>query len=85
MTVLKVKGFGRQLGHAETYRGEEFSVDLLPKIKIELLVLDEDTDPLVEAIQKAAWTGRIGDGKIWGSAIEQSIRIRTRETGADSI
>ena len=81
MTVTEVKGFGRQKGQTEIYRGSEYTVDFLPKFKIELYVDDEQVAPFVAAIQKAAFTGRIGDGKIVVSAIESITRIRTEETG----
>ena len=85
LTVTEVKGFGRQKGHTELYRGAEYVVDFLPKIKLELVVSDEMVDPAVDAIIKAAHTGKIGDGKIFVSSIEQVIRIRTGETGKDAI
>jgi nitrogen regulatory protein P-II 1 len=85
ITVIEAKGFGRQKGHTELYRGAEYVVDFLPKVKIEVVLSDEMLDKAVEAIQKAAKTGRIGDGKIFISTIEEAIRIRTGETGADAI
>jgi nitrogen regulatory protein P-II 1 len=85
VTVTEVKGFGRQKGHTELYRGAEYVVDFLPKVKIEVVLADEMLDKAVDAIQKAAKTGRIGDGKIFISAIDDAIRIRTGETGADAI
>lgn len=85
MTVTEVKGFGRQRGHTELYRGAEYVVDFLPKVKIEVVIADELLDKAVEAIQRAAKTGRIGDGKIFISSIEEAIRIRTGETGTDAI
>ena len=85
MTVTEVKGFGRQKGHTELYRGAEYVVDFLPKVKIEVVLADEMLDKAVDAIQKAAKTGRIGDGKIFISNIDNAIRIRTGETGADAI
>ena len=85
ITVLEAKGFGRQKGHTELYRGAEYVVDFLPKVKIEVVLADEMLDKAVEAIQKAAKTGRIGDGKIFISAIDDAIRIRTGETGANAI
>ena len=85
ITVLEAKGFGRQKGHTELYRGAEYVIDFLPKVKIEVIVNDDQVEPAVEAIRKAAETGRIGDGKIFVSAIEQAIRIRTGETGADAV
>jgi len=85
ITVLEAKGFGRQKGHTELYRGAEYVVDFLPKVKIEVVVADENLAAAVEAIRKAAQTGRIGDGKIFVSHIEEAIRIRTGETGADAV
>ena len=85
ITVIEAKGFGRQKGHTELYRGAEYVVDFLPKVKIEVVLGDEMLDKAVEAIQKAAKTGRIGDGKIFISTVENAIRIRTGETGADAI
>ncbi len=85
ITVIEAKGFGRQKGHTELYRGAEYVVDFLPKVKIEVVLGDEMLDKAVEAIQKAAKTGRIGDGKIFISNIEEAIRIRTGEHGGDAI
>jgi nitrogen regulatory protein P-II 1 len=85
ITVIEAKGFGRQKGHTELYRGAEYVVDFLPKVKIEVVLNDDMLDKAVEALQKAAKTGRIGDGKIFISTIEEAIRIRTGETGADAI
>jgi nitrogen regulatory protein P-II 2 len=85
ITVTEVKGFGRQKGHTELYRGAEYVVDFLPKIKLEVAVGDEQVQPAVDAIVSAANTGKIGDGKIFVSALEQVIRIRTGETGEDAI
>jgi nitrogen regulatory protein P-II 1 len=85
ITVTEAKGFGRQKGHTELYRGAEYVVDFLPKVKIELVVADETLERAVDAIRKAAQTGRIGDGKIFVSTIEEAIRIRTGETGTDAI
>ena len=85
ITVSEVKGFGRQKGHTELYRGAEYVVDFLPKVKIEVAVSDEMLDQTIEAITKAANTGKIGDGKIFVSSLEQIIRIRTGETGEDAI
>ena len=85
ITVLEAKGFGRQKGHTELYRGAEYVVDFLPKVKIEIVLADEMADAAIEAIMKAAQTGRIGDGKIFVSTVEGAIRIRTGETGADAI
>ena len=85
LTVTEVKGFGRQKGHTELYRGAEYVIDFLPKVKIEVVVEASLVDNVVEAIAAAARTGRIGDGKIFVSDIEQAIRIRTGDTGADAI
>ncbi len=85
ITVTEAKGFGRQKGHTELYRGAEYVVDFLPKVKIEIVLSDDLVENAVEAIQAAAKTGRIGDGKIFISNIEQAIRIRTGETGDDAI
>ncbi|THU04465.1 P-II family nitrogen regulator [Lampropedia puyangensis] len=85
ITVSEVKGFGRQKGHTELYRGAEYVVDFLPKIKIEVAVPDETVDQVIEAIENAARTGKIGDGKIFVSPLEHVIRIRTGETGGDAI
>jgi nitrogen regulatory protein P-II 1 len=85
ITVIEAKGFGRQKGHTELYRGAEYVVDFLPKVKIEVVLSDDMLDKAVEAIQKAAKTGRIGDGKIFISNIDNAIRIRTGETGGDAI
>ncbi len=81
LTVIEVKGFGRQKGHTELYRGAEYVVDFLPKIRVEMVVADEAVDRVIEAIVRAARTGKIGDGKIFVSAVEQAIRIRTSESG----
>lgn len=85
MTLTEVKGFGRQKGHTELYRGAEYVIDFLPKVKLEIAVSDELTDQAVEAICKAANSGQIGDGKIFVSDLEQTIRIRTGETGNDAL
>ncbi|MCM0751673.1 P-II family nitrogen regulator [Brucella pseudogrignonensis] len=85
ITVIEAKGFGRQKGHTELYRGAEYVVDFLPKVKVEVIVADETVDGAIEAIRKAAQTGRIGDGKIFVSNIEEVIRIRTGESGVDAI
>ncbi|MCW0182570.1 MAG: P-II family nitrogen regulator, partial [Zavarzinia sp.] len=84
-TVTEVKGFGRQKGHTELYRGAEYVVDFLPKVKLEIVLEDDLVERAIEAIQTAARTGRIGDGKIFVSPVEQAIRIRTGETGTDAI
>ena len=85
ITVTEVKGFGRQKGHTELYRGAEYVVDFLPKVKIEVVLDDDMLEKAVDAIQKAAKTGRIGDGKIFISTVDEAIRIRTGETGTDAI
>ncbi|MEC8029001.1 MAG: P-II family nitrogen regulator, partial [Pseudomonadota bacterium] len=84
ITVTEAKGFGRQKGHTELYRGAEYVVDFLPKVKVEVVMEDAMVERAVEAIQQAAHTGRIGDGKIFVSTVEEAIRIRTSETGADA-
>ncbi|MEO6118726.1 MAG: P-II family nitrogen regulator [Methylotenera sp.] len=85
LTVTEVKGFGRQKGHTELYRGAEYVVDFLPKIKLELVVADNMVDAAMDAIIKAAHTGKIGDGKIFVSSVEQVVRIRTGETGESAV
>ena len=85
ITVVEAKGFGRQKGHTELYRGAEYVVDFLPKVKIEVVLPTERLEAALDAIQRAARTGRIGDGKIFVFEVEQAIRIRTGETGADAI
>ena len=85
VTVTEVKGFGRQKGHTELYRGAEYVVDFLPKVKIEIVLMPEQVEPAVEAILKAARTGRIGDGKIFVLDVEEAVRIRTGEKGQDAI
>ncbi len=85
LTVTEVKGFGRQKGHTELYRGAEYVVDFLPKVKVELVVANSMVDAALEAIVKAARTSKIGDGKIFVSSVEQVVRIRTGETGEDAI
>jgi nitrogen regulatory protein P-II 1 len=85
MTVVEAKGFGRQKGHTELYRGAEYVVDFLPKLKIEVVVSDEQVEPALEAIQKAAKTGKIGDGKIFVIDVTNVIRIRTGEQGAQAV
>jgi nitrogen regulatory protein P-II 2 len=85
ITVTEVKGFGRQKGHTELYRGAEYVVDFLPKVKVEAAVPADLLDQVIEAISKAAQTGKIGDGKIFVSSIEQVVRIRTGETGTDAL
>lgn len=85
LTVTEVKGFGRQKGHTELYRGAEYVVDFLPKLKIEAVVADDILEQAIEAIHKAAYTGKIGDGKIFVYEVEQAIRIRTGEMGEDAV
>ncbi len=85
MTVTEVKGFGRQKGHTESYRGTEYAIDFLPKSKIELIVTDELVNQVIQTIERAAKTGKIGDGKIFLSPVEEVIRIRTGERGKDAI
>ena len=85
LTVTEVKGFGRQKGHTELYRGAEYVVDFLPKVKIEAVVADEVLDQAIEAIEKGARTGKIGDGKIFVSEVTEAVRIRTGETGAEAL
>lgn len=85
LTVSEVKGFGRQKGHTELYRGAEYVVDFLPKLKIDVVVADETVEPAIEAIIKSAHTGKIGDGKIFVTPVEQVVRIRTGETGEAAV
>ena len=85
MTATEVKGFGRQKGHTESYRGTEYAIDFLPKSKIEIIVIDEMVTPVIETIERAAKTGKIGDGKIFLSPVEEVIRIRTGERGRDAL
>ena len=85
LTVTEVRGFGRQKGHTELYRGAEYVVDFLPKLKIEAVVADDILEQAIEAIRKAAYTGKIGDGKIFVYEVEQAIRIRTGEMGEDAV
>jgi len=85
MTVTEVKGFGRQKGHTEVYRGAEYKIDFLPKVKIEVIVTDEIIIQVIETIERAAKTGKIGDGKIFVSPVEEVIRIRTGERGRDAL
>lgn len=85
ITVTEVKGFGRQKGHTELYRGAEYVVDFLPKIKLEIAIDDAQVDAVIEAVTQAAATGKIGDGKIFVSPLEQVIRIRTGETGSEAV
>jgi nitrogen regulatory protein PII len=85
MTVSEVRGFGRQGGHTETYRGSEYQIDFVPKAKMELVVEDSNVDEVIDIVVKAANTGKIGDGKVWVTNVEQIIRIRTGEHGADAV
>ena len=85
MTVSEVKGFGRQGGHTETYRGAEYTIDFVPKVKIEVVCGTEDAEKVADAIAGAAQTGKIGDGKIWMTAVDRLVRIRTGEMGSDAV
>ncbi|WP_246216876.1 P-II family nitrogen regulator [Mycobacterium botniense] len=85
MTVSEVQGYGRQRGHTEVYRGAEYSVDFVPKVRIEVLVEDPIADKVVEGIVRAARTGKIGDGKVWVSSVETVVRVRTGERGSDAL
>ena len=85
LTVTEVKGFGRQKGHTELYRGAEYVVDFLPKIRVEVVLADDMVDPAIEAIVKAARTGKIGDGKVWVSPVDTIVRVRTGERGHDAL
>ena len=85
ITVSEVRGFGRQGGHTETYRGAEYNIDFVPKVRIEIVVDDSVVDRAIEAIKSAASTGKIGDGKIWVTSVEKIVRIRTGETGPDAL
>jgi nitrogen regulatory protein P-II 1 len=85
LTTTDVEGFGRQRGHTEVYRGAEYQVDFVPKVKVEIVVEDDDVDGVIDAIAKAARTGKIGDGKLWVSAVERVMRIRTGEMGPDAL
>jgi nitrogen regulatory protein P-II 1 len=85
ITVSEVQGYGRQKGHTEVYRGAEYRVDFVPKVRIEVLVDDDDSDDVVEVIVKSAATGKIGDGKVWVTAIETVVRVRTGERGRDAL
>ncbi len=85
MTVSDVQGYGRQKGHTEVYRGAEYSIDFVPKVRIEVLVDDFTVDKIVEIIVRAAHTGKIGDGKVWVSAVESVVRVRTGERGPDAV
>ncbi len=85
MTTSEVKGYGRQRGHTEVYRGAEYEVDLVPKVRIEVLVEDEDAEAMVDAIVESARTGKIGDGKVWTVSIDDLVRVRTKERGSEAI
>jgi len=85
MTVTEVQGFGRQRGHTEVYRGAEYQVDFVPKVRIEVLAVDADVDAVIDAIVEAARTGKIGDGKVWTVAVDEVVRIRTGERGPDAL
>jgi nitrogen regulatory protein P-II 1 len=85
LTVGEVQGFGRQKGHTEVYRGAEYTVDLVPKVRVDVVVNDGDADKVVEAIVEAARTGKIGDGKVWVTAIDSLVRVRTGERGPDAV
>ena len=85
MTVSEASGFGRQRGHTEVYRGAEYTVDLVPKVRLEVLVDDSEADAVVNVIVKAASTGSIGDGKVWTTSVDQIVRVRTGERGSDAI
>ena len=85
VTVSEVQGFGRQRGHTEVYRGAEYTIDFVPKVRIELLVEDDEVERLLEAVVAAARTGKIGDGKVWVTAVDQVVRIRTGERGGEAI
>ncbi|MEW1655175.1 MULTISPECIES: P-II family nitrogen regulator [unclassified Streptomyces] len=85
LTVTEASGYGRQRGHTEVYRGAEYTVDLVPKVRIEVLVEDADAEELVEVVVEAARTGKIGDGKVWSVAVEEAVRVRTGERGPDAL
>ena len=85
LTVSEVRGYGRQKGHTEVYRGAEYTVDLVPKVRIEILVDDLDSDKVVETVTEAARTGKIGDGKVWVTSVDSVVRVRTGERGADAL
>mgnify|MGYP003347390191 FL=1 len=85
MTVSEASGFGRQKGHTEVYRGAEYTVDLVPKVRLEVVVDDADVESVIDAIVKAAQTGRIGDGKVWSVPVETIVRVRTGERGVDAV
>ena len=85
LTVSEASGYGRQRGHTEVYRGAEYKVDLVPKLRVEVLVDDEDADDIIEVIVKSAQTGKIGDGKVWSVPVETVVRVRTGETGPEAL
>jgi nitrogen regulatory protein P-II 1 len=85
LTVSEVRGYGRQKGHTEVYRGAEYTVDLVPKVRVEVLVDDVDADKVVDTVVEAARTGKIGDGKVWVTPVESVVRVRTGERGADAL
>jgi len=85
LTVTEASGYGRQRGHTEVYRGAEYTIDLVPKIKLDLLVEDHDVETLIDVIAKAAQTGKIGDGKVWVTPVESVVRVRTGERGAEAL
>lgn len=85
ITITEVRGFGRQGGHSETYRGSEYKIDFIPKVKLEIIIDDEDATKVVDALVASAATGEIGDGKVWVSTVDDLVRIRTGERGADAV
>ncbi|GAB3680666.1 P-II family nitrogen regulator [Actinocorallia lasiicapitis] len=85
LTVSEASGYGRQKGHTEVYRGAEYKVDLVPKLRVEIVVDDEDADEVIDVVVKAAQTGKIGDGKVWSVPVDTVVRVRTGETGADAL
>ncbi|MET8702105.1 MULTISPECIES: P-II family nitrogen regulator [unclassified Kitasatospora] len=85
LTVSEASGYGRQRGHTEVYRGAEYTVDLVPKVRVEVLVEDEDAEPLIEVLVNAARTGKIGDGKVWAIPVDTAVRVRTGERGPDAL
>jgi nitrogen regulatory protein P-II 1 len=85
MTVTEASGYGRQRGHTEVYRGAEYTVDLVPKVRVEILADDSDAEPIIDAVVKAARTGKIGDGKVWSLPVETAVRVRTGERGPDAL
>ena len=85
MTVSEASGYGRQRGHTEVYRGAEYTVDLVPKVRVEVLVEDDDADSVIDVVVKAAQTGSIGDGKVWSTPVDEVVRVRTGERGAEAL